>query len=273
MTKVVLITGASSGIGKVTAQRFQRDGWNVVATMRTPSDGANLELLDRVQILRLDVTDQASIEEAVSATIARHGAIDVLVNNAGYGAYGPLEAFDDARIRKQFDTNVFGMLAVTRTVLPYMRRRGSGMVINVSSIGGNMTFPLGTLYHGSKFAIEGLSEALHYELESIGIRVKVIEPGIVRTDFGGRSLDFANDPSLTEYQPIVGKFMGAMAEMSSQAVEPSVIAEVVLTAATDGAPTLRYPAGPDAETMLANRKRLDDATFIGGIKAQMNLAG
>ena len=174
--KTILITGASSGIGKATARLFQRTGWNVVATMRSPDNETELGTLENTLVTRLDVTEPASIDEAVEAAIDRFGTIDVLLNNAGYGAYGPLEAFPMERIKRQFDTNVIGLIATTQSALRHMRAARSGIIVNISSIGGQMTFPLGTLYHGTKFAVEGLSEALHYELEPLGIRVKIIEP-------------------------------------------------------------------------------------------------
>ena len=164
MEKTILITGSSSGIGKATAQYFHKKGWNVVATMRKPDAETDLVGLDRVLVTRLDVTEQSTIDEAVKRAIDKFGKIDVLLNNAGYGAYGTLEAFPMDRVRRQFETNVLGLLAVTKAVLPHMRAAKSGTIINVSSIGGKMTFPLGTLYHGTKFAVEGLSESLHYEL-------------------------------------------------------------------------------------------------------------
>lgn len=136
------------------------------------------------------MTDAASVAAAVDAAEARFGGIDVLLNNAGYGAYGPLEAFDMEGIRRQFDTNVIGLLEVTKVRPARDARAGQGVIVNISSIGGRMTFPLGSLYHGTKFAVEGLSEALHYELEPLGIRVKIVEPGMIATDFSGRSFDF-----------------------------------------------------------------------------------
>ena len=175
MPETILITGASTGIGKVTAKHFQSNGWNVIATMRTPEKETELSGLDRVLVTRLDVTDSASIETAVAEGIAKFGGIDVLMNNAGYGAYGPLEAFPMDNIRKQFDTNVIGLLEVTKAVLPHFRTRKSGIIVNISSIGGRMTFPLGTLYHGTKFAVEGLSEA------------RSSSPRTSRTSFGLRS--------------------------------------------------------------------------------------
>jgi len=268
MADTILITGASSGIGKATAKFFHDKGWNVIATMRSPEKETELGELENVLVTRLDVTDAASIESAVAEGVGRFGKIDVLLNNAGYGAYGPLELFPMDRIQRQFDTNVIGLLAVTKAVLPQMRAQKSGTIVNISSIGGQMTFPLGTLYHGTKFAVEGMSESLQYELEPLGIKVKIVEPGMIATDFGGRSFDFVNDESVEEYQGTVQKLMGTWASGDVQASEPVVVSEVIWNAVTDGTDTLRYRAGDDAVELLDNRKALDDATFIGGIKAQ-----
>ena len=175
----VLITGASAGIGKTTAQLFQQKGWNVVATMRSLDAGKDLAALPNVLVTRLDVTDEASIATAVQAAEQRFGGIDVLVNNAGYGVYGLLEATSVESIQRQFETNVVGLLATTRAVLPLMRRNKSGIVVNIGSIAGKMTYPLGTMYNGTKFAVEGISEALRFELREIGVRVKLIEPGSI----------------------------------------------------------------------------------------------
>ena len=196
MSQTVLITGASSGIGKAAAALFADRGWNVVATMRNPDDGADLAGPDNVLVSRLDLLDGDSISAAVGAGLERFGRIDVLVNNAGYGAYGPLEATPMSVIRRQFDVNLFGLVETIQKVLPAMREQRSGVIVNVSSVGGRMTYPLGSLYHGSKWAVEGLSEALHYELSTLGIRVKLVEPGGVNTDFGGRSFVFTHDPEL-----------------------------------------------------------------------------
>ena len=269
MPKTILITGASTGIGRTTALHFQAQGWNVVATMRTPEREQELSKLDNVLVTRLDVTDQDSIDTAVAAGIERFGQIDVLLNNAGYGAYGPLEAFPMDRIERQFDTNVIGLLAVTKAVLPHFRANQSGTIVNISSIGGQMTFPLGTLYHGTKFAVEGLSEALHYELAPFGVRVKIVEPGMIHTDFGGRSFDFVNDESMVEYQETVQKLMAGFGDV--QGSEPQVVADVIWDAVTDGTDTLRYRAGADAVALLDQRKAADDATFFAGIRAQVGL--
>lgn len=269
--KTILITGASSGIGEATAKHFQAKGWNVVATMRTPDGAAELAKLDNVQVARLDVTDPASIEDAVKVGLGRFGKIDVLLNNAGYGAYGPLEAFSMDRIRRQFDTNVIGLLEVTKVVLPLMREDRAGTIINISSIGGQMTFPLGTLYHGTKFAVEGLSEALHYELEPLGIRVRIVEPGMTSSNFGGSSFDFAMDESLPEYAPTAEAMRRVFGKLvSSNLSDPKDIAEVVWEAANESGDRLRFRAGSDAEDLLDRRRQQDDATFIGEIKKLMN---
>lgn len=271
MTKTILITGASSGIGKTTARFFQQKGWKVIASMRSPQKEEDLTQLENVLVTRLDVQDPTSITSAVEEGIERFGKIDVLLNNAGYGAYGPLEATPIENIRRQFDVNVIGLLETTKAVLPHFRANREGIIVNISSIGGKTSFPLGTLYHGSKFAVEGLSEALSFEMEAIGVKVKIVEPGIIKTDFGGRSLDVSNNESLTEYQELFGKVFAAFGSLGESGSEPEVVAQVIYEAATDGTDQLRYTAGPDAKEIVANRQAADDATFLGGIKAQFGL--
>ena len=271
MSKTILITGASSGIGRASARRFQSEGWNVIATMRSPERETELNALDRVLVARLDMLDISSIGAAVETGLARFGRIDALLNNAGYGAYGPLEATPLDKVRRQFDVNVIGLLAATQAVLPHFRRQRSGVIVNISSMGGKITFPLGTLYHGSKFAVEGLSEALHYELLPLGVRVKIIEPGMVQTDFAGRSFDFSNDSALSEYQPLVGAFVSALAPMAAQASPAELVAGVIYRATVDESDRLRYEAGLDAGHILGVRRESDDPDFIGGIRAQFGL--
>jgi len=271
MSQTVLITGASSGIGKATAKHFHVNGWNVIATMRSPEKEKDLNKLDHVLVTRLDVQDGASITSAVNEGIAIFGRIDVLVNNAGYGAYGLLEATPIEKVRRQFDVNVIGLLETTKAVLPHFRANKKGVIINISSIGGKITFPLGTLYHGSKFAVEGLSEALSWEMAEIGVKVKIVEPGAIKTDFAGRSFDFTNDESLGEYQGLVGRLLAALGPLMAGASEPEVVAEVIYKAATDGTPQLRYTAGPDAAQIIAKRMAADDETFMNSMKAQLAL--
>ena len=267
----IFITGASSGLGKETAKLFQRQGWNVIATMRNPENGTNLASLDNVLVTRLDVLDLDSIEAAVNAGIQKFGRIDVLLNNAGYGAYGPLESFSRDQISRQFNTNVIGLLDVTQALLPHFRGNKSGLIINISSIGGKMAFPLGALYHGTKFAVEGISESLKYELEQFGGNVKIIEPGAMITDFTGRSLTFSNDETLAEYQPFITKIMSAMQNLFQNASPASAITEVIYEAATDGKNQLRYAAGQDAKVMIESRKQYDDELFMAGLKANFGI--
>jgi len=271
MKKTVLITGASTGIGKSTAKYFHEKGWNVIATMRTPEKEDELTKVENILVTQLDVTDLDSIQTAVDFGIKKFGKIDALVNNAGYAAYGPLEAFSRENIVRQFNTNVMGLMDVTRTILPHFRANKEGVIVNISSIGGKITFPLGSLYHGTKFAVEGISESLHYELEPIGIKVKIIEPGVIATDFAGRSFNFSNDESMEEYQGIVMKLKKFQEHFFDLASAPIVVAEEIYTATTDGTNQLRYVAGTDAVEVLANRKKMDDKTFISGIKQQFGM--
>ena len=273
MSQTVLITGASSGIGKAAATLFADRGWNVVATMRNSDDGADLGQRDNVLVTRLDLLDSDSIEAAVAVALGRFGAIDVLVNNAGYGAYGPLEATPMSVIRRQFDVNVFGLIETIQAALPAMRAQRSGVIVNISSVGGRMTSPLGTLYHGSKWAVEGLSEALHYELAPLGIRVKLVEPGGVNTDFGGRSFVFTHDPELDDYQPLVDEAVAAMEAASpSGNQEPEEVAEVIFTAATDDTMQLRFISGAGAKALLANRYSAEqEEQFVAGFRSSFGL--
>ncbi|MGH8147759.1 MAG: SDR family oxidoreductase [Rhodanobacteraceae bacterium] len=265
----LLITGASGGIGSEVAKLFQKRGWNVVATMRTPKKGSALADLPNVFVTKLDVTDTSSIELAVKAGIDHFGSIDVLINNAGYGVYAPLEAISSEIIRDQFEVNVFGYLETIKAMLPHFRERGSGLIINVSSIGGVITFPFGTLYHGTKWAIEGISEALSFELREIGVGVKLVEPGDVLTEF---KIDTPDSSSLPQYQPLVSRFMDCYAPIKAQGSEPIVIAEAIFMAATDGADRLRYPAGHDAITKIQNRKDWTEARYMADMRSQFAIS-
>ncbi len=273
MSKTVLITGSSTGIGRAAAIKFQNEGWNVVATMRSPEKETELQNLDHVVVTRLDVQDLESIDSAIKQGIDTFGKIDLVLNNAGYGLMGTFESASRESVKRQFDVNVFGLFDVTRAILPHFRANKDGMFINISSVGGKMTFPLLPLYHSTKFAVEGFSECLHYELEPIGIKVKVVEPGGVATDFGGRSLDFQHNESLTEYNAFVSNVMTTFESMmqTEQMSTPEYIAEVIYAAATDGTATMRYRAGVDAEQFLTARKQMGDAEFFGMMKQNLQL--
>lgn len=272
MSRTVLITGASTGIGRATTERFQREGWNVGATMRSPDDGRELSQLPNVHVTRLDVTDDESIATAVAEVSERFGSIDALINNAGFGAYGPLEITSTETIRRQFDTNVIGLLEVTKAVIPVMRNQGEGVIVNISSVGGRMAFPFGSLYHGSKFAVEGISEALVHELMPLGIKVKIVEPGAVATDFAGRSFVFTMDPEGGPYAETMQSVMTNWgARMQENIGNAKDVADVIFTAATDGTSQLRYISGDDAAAILQAREAMDDAAFMGMIASDLGL--
>lgn len=273
MKKTVLITGASSGIGRATAELFQQKGWNVVATMRSPEKEQELTKLDNVLVTKLDVQDASTIDNTIKQAIDTYSTIDVLINNAGYGLAGTFESMDVSTIKRQFDVNVFGLFSVTRAVLPYMRKQKDGIIINISSVGGRMTFPLFSLYHATKFAVEGFSESLNYELGAVGIKVKIVEPGSVKTEFSGRSLDFQHNEQLAEYNEFVAHIMKAFQDRAAagNGSTPDMTAEIIYNAATDGTNTLRYRAGADAERLLEARSTMNDETFTAMIREQFSL--
>jgi NAD(P)-dependent dehydrogenase (short-subunit alcohol dehydrogenase family) len=270
MKKTVLVTGASSGFGRETVKLFVNKGWNVIATMRSPEKEEELSKMDGVMVVRLDVTDKGSIRDAVEAGMRKFGGIDVLVNNAGYGAFGALEAAPEEVIRQQFEVNLFGLIDVTKAVLPGMRERKSGVIINVSSIGGRLTFPFSTLYHATKFALEGLTESLQYELNPLGIRLKIVEPGGYKTNFAGRSMSLYGGGQIDAYQERIDRFLGLLEHwpMSENIGE---VADVIFEAATDGTEKLRYPVGNDALPMLEARRQMDDVEFKKMMLAQTGL--
>ncbi|HXZ17862.1 MAG TPA: SDR family oxidoreductase [Roseiarcus sp.] len=254
--KTIVITGASSGIGKATALFFHGKGWNVVATMRRPDAETGLQPSERVKLVALDVQDPQSPKRAVAEAIQAFGHIDVWLNNAGYGAFGPVEAGTREQVLRQFDVNVFGLIACVQAVAPHFRERRSGTLINVSSIGGIMTVPAFSVYNATKFAVEGLSEGLWYELGTFGIRVKVVEPGAIKTDFGGRSADVWDISRLPDYAGFMEKVKAARAKLTRTSSPPELVAEVIYAAAVDPSDRMRYLAGPDARRFVPLRRLL-----------------
>ncbi|RTL66978.1 MAG: SDR family NAD(P)-dependent oxidoreductase [Pseudonocardiaceae bacterium] len=242
--KVWFVTGTSTGFGRLIAQEALAAGDRVVATARDPRSLDDLVAAapDRVRAVALDVTDPAAVTAAVAEAVDAFGRIDVLVNNAGYGLRGAIEEFTDDQLRQVFETNVFGLLAVTRAVLPTMRAQGSGLIVQMSSVGG-VTSRLGsTAYAGTKFAVEGLSEGLATEVAHLGIKVVICEPGPFRTDFAGRSIRWSEP--MDAYAPVLGPERERFAaEDGRQPGDPLAAAKVIVGLAREEDPPLRLPMG------------------------------
>ena len=265
MKRTVLITGASSGIGLAASLFFHDQGWNVIATMRNPEKrNTPLHQKGLPDLVHLDVTDHASIQSAIKYAVDRYQKIDVLVNNAGYAVYGPFEASTTEQIKKQFDTNLFGLMEMTRAILPVFREQKDGVLVNVSSMGGRIGFPLYSIYNSTKWAVEGFSEALQYELKSSNIRIKVIEPGVIKTDFYDRSLDKSRDDLFDQvYEDIMKRSQKTMAEGDMLgSTEPMVVAKTIYRAALDQSSRLRYPVGADARLVNFIRGILPPGLFF-----------
>ena len=269
--KTVLITGASSGIGKATAIYFAQKGWQVAATMRSPEKETELNKLANVKLFKLDVTDNASIVSALGDAAKLFGKIDVLVNNAGYGADGVFEAMTDEVIENQFSTNVFGLMRVTRAIIPHMRVNKSGTIIQIASMGGRITFPLFSIYHGTKFAVEGFTESLHYELKPFNIRMKLIEPGTIKTEFYGKGRVAITGSNLPEYKEFVEKCEKVSQAPAQNGVTPDTVAAAIYKAATDNSNKLRYPTGNPAPLLLWLRKRLPESWFYGMVRSSYKI--
>jgi NAD(P)-dependent dehydrogenase (short-subunit alcohol dehydrogenase family) len=271
MTATVLITGCSSGFGAAATKLFASRGWNVIATMRNPADGRTLADLKNVLVLRLDVQDRDSIDKAITAGIGHFGRIDAVVNNAGYGLFSLFEPAPREAIQNQFDVNVFGAMDVTRAILPHFRANRSGTIINISSGGGVFGAALGSIYCASKFALEGFSEALAYELAGLGIKVKIIEPGVAfGTGFAARSQAEGSRVSIPEdYNAFVahaGQIYGGMAA-NSEADAVEKVVQAIFTAATDGTDQLRYMPTDDIRPILTARRESSEQDFIAIVRS------
>jgi len=250
-SRVWFITGASTGFGRKLAEAVLAKGDRVAATARKEETVADLERQypNQARAVRLDVTDLAQVKASVQAAIDAFGRIDVLVNNAGYGLLGAVEEVSDAQIRQQFETNVFGLLNVTRAVLPLLREQKSGHILNVTSVGGQVSFPTFGLYHGTKYAIEGISESLAKEVAAFGVKVTIIEPGGFKTDFGSRSLVRAE--RIAAYQPVYE----AVIQAFEQTVfgDPARAAQAIIQAVEADEPPLRLALGVDALYLIREK--------------------
>lgn len=236
--KVILITGASSGIGMASAVYFAKQGWNVAATMRNTQPLTEFEDYSNIKVFELDVTSIDSVKNALEDVLKIFKRIDVLFNNAGYALAGPFEAISDEYIRKQFETNLFGVMNVTRVILPHFRTQKSGVILNTTSTGGNFTFPLYSIYNSTKWALEGFMEALQYELTPFNIVIKNLAPGSVKSEFT-KSISFVSN---SDYDDYAIKVQHNMIDSYQNAPGADTVAKVAFKAATDHKSKLRYPA-------------------------------
>ncbi len=264
MAKTVLITGSSSGIGKAAVSVFAEAGWQVAATSRgpLPTAGSPKSAMSKVKYYVLDVTKPQSIAAAFTAVTNVFGSIDVVVNNAGYGQKGIFENLTDNQIRAQFETNVFGLMHVTKAALQVMRPRKTGTIIQVSSMGGRVTFPMYSIYHSSKWAVEGFSESLQYELRQVGITIKIIEPGVIKTNFYSNKKISTKPDSLLGYDNFINNSDSVTQNAGNNGVSPQVVAKTIFKAATDGSTKLRYSTGKPAPALLFARKLLPERMFF-----------
>ena len=270
--KVVIVTGSSSGIGLESALLLARNGYITYATMRSPEKDTSIKTAVQkeglpIRVVQLDVTDDNSVKNAVDHIISEAGRIDVLVNNAGYGLGGALEDLSMEEIKSQYETNLFGLIRVTQAVLPTMRKQRSGRIVNLSSGAGIFGYPGGSAYVSTKFAVEGLSESIAYELEPFGIKVILIEPGFIRTNFTNAMAvaKKAQDPT-SPYSELMQKMMASASELAKNASTAELVANIILDAASNPDPRLRYLAGKDVESWAAGKKKMDELEFFNMIK-------
>lgn len=263
MTKTILITGASKGIGRTTAKLFAQKGWNVVATMREPNKETELSALQNVLVTELDITNEKKINDAIQKSIDRFGKIDVLLNNAAFGQFGLFEALTSDQIEEQFRVNVFGTMNVIRAILPHFRNNKSGTIATISSAAGRVGMPMVSMYASSKFAIEGFSESLYYELFSQGIKVKLIEPGGVNTTFHKNAEEkFAFSEHLNDYNSFTEKFIAKFEVMHDGMASAEQVADITFQAITDNSNQLRYIIGNDATSWIGARTELKEGDYI-----------
>jgi NAD(P)-dependent dehydrogenase (short-subunit alcohol dehydrogenase family) len=273
--KFAIVTGSSSGIGYETSLTLARNGFLTFATMRNLNKSENIKSVAAnenlpIRITRLDVTDDVSVRNAVQAILSETGRIDVLVNNAGYVLDGAFEDLAIDEIKTQYETNVFGLIRTTQAVLPTMRRQKSGIIVNISSGAGRFGYPGGSAYISSKFAIEGLSESMAYELEPFGIRMVIVEPGVIKTNIFNSVVvaKKSQDPN-SPYSQIMQKMGSAFEEMIKNASSPDLVAKVVFNAVTNENPNLRYLAGKDVETWMDAKRNMSDEEFYKMMKQNL----
>jgi NAD(P)-dependent dehydrogenase (short-subunit alcohol dehydrogenase family) len=273
--KIAVVTGSSSGIGFETSLLLAKNGFRTYATVRNPDKAKALrDISDKgelpIRVVELDVDSDKSVKDAIDRIKDESGRIDVLVNNAGYALFGALEDLSMDEIKAQLETNLFGAIRVMKAVLPIMRKKQGGTIVNVSSIGGRISFPLSSAYHGTKFALEGVSESLRYETQPFGIKVVLIEPGVIGSNFlrNAKLAQMALEPT-SPYAPMVQTLQKASTRIYEQATPPEEVAKVILKAVTIDNPDLRYLVGNDAIQMIQARKGMSDQEFGVLLKQQV----
>lgn len=279
VSKTVLITGCSSGIGRATAERLAGKGWTVYATARKVEDIADLESRG-CRLLPLDVTDEGSIRSAVGEVERSEGAVGVLVNNAGYSQSGAVETVSMEKVRRQFETNVFGLVRMCQLVLPGMRRQGYGRIVNLSSMGGKLTFPGGGYYHATKHAVEALGDALRFEVAGFGVKVILVEPGIIRTGYAEASVGSMGEP---ETDGPYAAFDAAVARATRETYEhgplarlgggPDTVARVIERAISAKRPRARYAVTPSATLMMTLRRMMPDRAWDAFLRSNLPQPG
>ena len=277
--KVAIVTGSSSGIGFETSLTLARNGFHTYATMRNMEGEKSKPLTEvaknenlQLRAIELDVDNDKSVIDAINTIVEERERIDVLINNAGYALGGALEDSSVDEIKAQFETNFFGAVRATKAVLPVMRRQGAGKIVNITSMGGRIAIPLSSSYHGSKFALEGLSESIRYELEPFGIKVILIEPGAVGSNFWKNiKIAKSSSDSNSPYTQFGNKILKAYEQMEQNTISPSVISKTILDAVTSNYPQLRYVVGEDAAKTLEARKNMPDNEFGDLIKKQFGI--
>jgi NAD(P)-dependent dehydrogenase (short-subunit alcohol dehydrogenase family) len=271
--KVAVITGSSSGIGLETALILARNGYTTYATMRSLHKDTSIKVVVQsenlpIRVVQLDVTDDTSVKNAIEYIISEAGRIDLLVNNAGFGLFGALEDLAMEEIKSQFETSFFGPIKVTQAVLPTMRKQRSGRIINISSVFGFSACPSYSAYVSTKFAVEGLSESMAYELEPFGIKVILVEPGFIKTNFANAVvIAKRGQDSASPYSEMMQKTMASFTELAKNASDAEVVANIILEAASNPNPRLRYLAGKDVESWAASKKNMDEIEFYNMMKS------
>lgn len=276
-SQIAVVTGSSTGIGFETSLALARNGFHTYATMRNlDKSGKIMEIASNenlpLDVLRLDVTDDKSIKEAIGQVYDKNKRIDVLINNAGYALAGPLEETSTEEIKTQFETNFFGAIKTMQSVIPIMRNQKNGKIVNITSMGGRIAIPLDPIYHGTKFALEGLSECIRYELGLFNIKIILIEPGAVGSNFWN-NIKMANksENSLSPYRNVIDTVSETFSKMSENVISPSEVANVIVEAVTTDTPEFRYVVGEDAKMIMEKNKTLPDREFENFIKEQFNL--